>query len=224
MNTAYIVRPALVRPELKGWWEGPAWKGVDVITVACFRPEGSDHRPATSVKMLYDDSGIYGIFGVEDRYVRCVRTRYGEPVYKDSCVEFFVQPASGAGYFNFEFNCGGTMLACYITNPERTAGGFREFVSLPETEASGVAVFHSLPRVIDPEIEGPTLWYLEYFIPRGLLERYSGRFGEFRGGQWRANFFKCGDETSHPHWASWQPVPELNFHLPGRFGTIRFGE
>jgi len=37
----------------------------------------------------------------------------------------------------------------------------------------------------------------------------------------RGNFFKCGDETSHPHWASWSPISEeLNFHRPETFGSI----
>ncbi|MEW6117215.1 MAG: carbohydrate-binding family 9-like protein, partial [Nitrospirota bacterium] len=40
--------------------------------------------------------------------------------------------------------------------------------------------------------------------------------------EWRANFYKCGDATSHPHWASWAPVEALNFHLPHCFGTICF--
>ena len=35
-------------------------------------------------------------------------------------------------------------------------------------------------------------------------------------------FFKCGDKTSHPHWASWNPVDELNFHLPRCFSEIIF--
>ena len=39
---------------------------------------------------------------------------------------------------------------------------------------------------------------------------------------WRGNLYKCGDRTSHPHWAAWSPVDELNFHLPRCFGTLRF--
>jgi hypothetical protein len=42
------------------------------------------------------------------------------------------------------------------------------------------------------------------------------------GQVWHANFYKCGDHTSHKHWASWQPVKELNFHRPEDFGDIVF--
>jgi hypothetical protein len=70
----------------------------------------------------------------------------------------------------------------------------------------------------------PTEWLLEFFIPFALLEKYVGPFGHVYNQEWRANFQKCADDTSHPHWASWAPIDELNFHLPHCFGTIRFDD
>ena len=216
----YTVRSARLRPALRGDWDGPAWGQADVLELASFRPEGSAHRPVTSAKLLYDDAGAFGIFRVEDRYVRCVHTGYNDPVYKDSCVEFFVRPKEDRGYFNFEFNCGGAFLCSYITDPARVPGGFKEFVLIPEEDGKRIDVYHSMPRVIEPEVAEPTVWLLEFFIPFSLLEKYTGPIDT--GREWRANFYKCGDETSHPHWASWSPVDELNFHLPRCFGTLGF--
>jgi hypothetical protein len=218
----YKVGAAKSRPELQGLWDGLAWSRADTLELANFRAEGSDHRPKTSVRLLYNEEGIFGIFRVEDRYVRCVRTRYGEPVYKDSCVEFFVKPKPDKGYFNFEFNCGGVFLCSYITNPERTADGFREFVSIPEDDCRGVNVYHSMPAVVDPEITDAVTWILEFCIPFTLLGKYVELPADLGSSEWKANFYKCGDETSHPHWASWQPMPTLNFHMPAHFGSIRF--
>jgi hypothetical protein len=218
----YRIRLAHLQPEFKGTWDGPAWQQADSLELLHFRTEGSGHHPKTSARLLYNDEGIFGIFLVEDRYVRCVRTGYGDPVYMDSCVEFFVKPKEDKGYFNFELNCGGTMLCSYITNPERTAEGFKEFRLIPATEGSSVKIHHSMPKVVDPEIIDPVAWTLEFFIPFKLLEKYVGPIGEPCGQEWAANFYKCGDETSHPHWASWQPVPMLNFHMPESFGKIKF--
>ena len=205
-----------------GLWDGPAWSSANTLEIGNSRPEGSEHRPKTSARLLYSEEGIFGIFLVVDRYVRCVHTRYGEPVYKDSCVEFFVRPKPARGYFNFEFNCGGTLLCSYITNPERTPDGFVEYALIPEPEGRAVEVFHSLPAVVDPEIAGLTNWSLEFFIPFSLLEKYTGPTGDIGGQEWKANFYKCGDETSHPHWLSWKPLPQLNFHMPEYFGAVRF--
>lgn len=220
----YTVRLARIRPDMQGAWSGPAWEQADTLVIANFRPESSDHRPQTYARLLYNEDGLFGLFLVKDRYVRCVHTGYMEPVYKDSCVEFFVQPKAGRGYFNFEFNCGGSLLCFYIVDPTRVPGGFKDFTPLPEEEGRQVAIYHSMPPRVEPEIAVPTEWVLEFFIPFALLEKYVGPVSPVRGQEWRANFYKCADETSHPHWASWAPIDELNFHLPHCFGTLRFDE
>lgn len=222
MIPGYTVRPAPKRPDLAASWDAAEWRCADELRIANFRPEGSGHRPPTAARLLYDSSRLYGSFRVEDRYVRSVRTRYGEPVYKDSCVEFFVQPVPGRGYFNFEFNAGGTLLASHVLDPTRTPGGFRSFAPIPETDAVGVLVRSSLPRVVEPEREDALTWTLSFSIPFELLRAYGGGSAPGPGTEWRGNFYKCGDETSHPHWGSWSPVDELNFHLPRCFGQLRF--
>lgn len=206
-----------------GFAEQRAWDEVAALQLDHFRPEGSDHRPLTQVRLLYSRDGIAGVFRVEDRFVRSVHTRYGDPVCLDSCVEFFVQPRRDGGYFNFEFNCGGAMLCCYILDLKRNTDEPKESRALHAKDAAGVRVRSSMPAVVEPEIVDPVEWSLEFFIPFRLLEKYAGGLGDPAGQTWRANFYKCGDETSHPHWASWRPVPEVNFHLPEYFGELRFG-
>ncbi|MDP2157457.1 MAG: carbohydrate-binding family 9-like protein [Nitrospirota bacterium] len=218
----YIVRSAVIKPELAGHWDGAAWDQADTLELIHFRLEGSDHRPKTSVRLLYDSSGIFGIFKVEDQYVRSVHRVYQSPVCKDSCVEFFVQPKADKGYFNFEFNCGGALFCSYIIDPVRTPEGFRDFVKPPEEDGKQVLIYHSMPKIVEPEITEPATWFLEFFIPFSLLEKYVGTIGNISRQTWQANFYKCGDETSHPHWASWTELPEKSFHLPACFGKIIF--
>lgn len=219
---SYDICPALKKPEFQGEWNGLAWQNAGVLEIGHFRPEGSDHRPRTQAKLLYGHDAIYGLFRVEDRFVRCVHRRHQDPVFKDSCVEFFIQPPSGDGYFNFEFNCGGTLLASYVIDPRRTADGFAAFARLSKSDAREISIYHSQPKIIDPEITEPVVWYLEFGIPYRLMERYAGAIEIGDDVPWRGNLFKCADETSHPHWASWSPVDALNFHLPHCFGVFTF--
>jgi len=218
----YTVRLAVAAVPLQAQWADPIWNQADTLEIAHFRPEGSDHRPRTSARMLYDTTGVYGIFRVEDRYVRCVRTEYHDPVWRDSCVEFFAQPRPDRGYFNFEFNCGGAFLCMYITNPERIPDGFKEFVKVPAAIGRTIRARSSLPQRVDPEIPTPVVWTLSFFIPFALFEHYLGSLGAPAGQTWRGNFYKCADESSHPHWVSWAPVDEFNFHRPTCFGKIQF--
>ena len=210
------------RPPLTAGWKDPAWRERPVLEIATFRPESSDHRPPTRARLAYDENGLGGIFQVQDRHVRSVHTRFGEPVYRDSCVEVFLQPTSDKGYLNFEMNAGGTLLASHITDHRRTPDGFAAFTRLTEEDGDKVGVRSSLPRVVDPEVPGPVEWELAFFIPTSLLEKYVGPIGPLGGQSWRANLYKCADGTSHPHWASWSPVDALNFHMPECFGTLVF--
>jgi hypothetical protein len=218
----YTVRYADVRPTLEGEWSGPVWAHAETLEVGHFRPEGSEHQPHTLARLLWDERALYGIFQVQDRYVRCVHSGYMAPVYLDSCVEIFLQPRADKGYLNFEFNCGGSLLSFHIVDPTRVPGGFKDFTPLPESDVNRVSIYHSMPPQVEPEIVEPTKWYLEFSLPFSLLERWAGPFHPMGGQEWRANLYKCGDETSHPHWASWAPLDETNFHLPRCFGTIRF--
>ena len=217
----YVVHRAGIPPDLKGRWDGPAWRSAETLEVTNFRPEGSDHRPHTRARLLYDDEAVYGIFHVCDRYVRCVRTEFYQPVCKDSCVEFFVQPGNADGYFNFEFNCGGAFLFRYQGDRSDPQNRIVPVKPSPE-EVRMIRVYHSLPDVVDPELPEETEWVLEFAVPFALFARYVGPLGETGGQQWRANFYKCGDETSHPHWASWAPLAEESSHQPRCFGSILF--
>src|SRR5881394_1038939 len=88
----YVVRRAGTSISLTATWDDEVWTAAKTIEITNFRPESSDHRPKTGLRLLHDDKRIYGMFRVEDRFVRCTRTAYQSEVWKDSCVEFFAQP------------------------------------------------------------------------------------------------------------------------------------
>ena len=151
-----------------------------------------------------------------------MHTGFQSDVYKDSCVEFFVQPKAADGYFNFEFNCGGALLASYITDPTRIAGKVKKFIPLTPDDDLQIKRYSNMPRIVEPAITGHTVWFLGFSIPFAVLEKYTGKLAEISGQIWRANFYKCGNETALPHWGSWSELSELNFHLPNDFGKIQF--
>ena len=219
---SYTLLRSVRAPRLTMDWDGPEWKAADTLEISHFLPESSSHRPKTQAKLLYSSEGIHGIFKVQDRYVRCRGSRYGSPAFQDSCVEFFVEPVRSRGYFNFEFGCGGALLCSHITDHRRTGNGFRSWTRIPEEAGTLVRIAHSLPEAVDPEDAAERVWLLEFIIPFTLMERYVGSLSPVVSCSWRGNFYKCADKTSHPHWASWAPLPEKNFHLPECFGDLHF--
>lgn len=219
----YVIERTAAEPDLTVAFDSEVWRNANVLTVDNFLPESSAHNPLVECKMLYDDKGLYGIFNVRDQYVRCVHSGYQSSVCRDSCVEFFAKPRLDGGYFNFEFNCGGAVLTSYIRDNSRTPGGFADFEYIRDEDMDKIDIFHTMPETVDPEITEPTEWRLAFHVPFEFFTPYCGEVEHSAGTEWEANFYKCADDTSHPHWTSWNPIHEKNYHLPEDFGIVVFG-
>ena len=215
-------RPAA--PPLDGAWDSEPWRRAAPQDVAHFHERSTAHRPRVRAKLLHSGDALHVLFDVQDRFVRAACTRYGDMVCRDSCVEIFVQPKAGGGYFNFEVNCGGTMLLWYVRDTALTPEGrFTDFSEVPAAAAKEIGIYHSMPDRVPEEIVEPVEWRVQLAVPVRVLEAFTGPIGALGGQAWRANLFKCADATSHPHWASWSPIgAELNFHQPRYFGELRF--
>ncbi len=204
-----------------GRWDRDAWRGTLALCLDSFMGEKPSHMPFAQARLLAGPEALSVIFRVEDRWVRAMVRGYQGPVWTDSCVEFFFTPGASLseGYFNIEVNCGGAVLF------QHQQARDRERVLVGEMDAARLRVSHSLPERVDPEIVDPVTWTVEYQVPYEVLAKYAPVAKPASGVSWRANFYKCGDATSHPHWLTWSPVgwPTPDFHRPEFFGTLLFG-
>ncbi len=203
-----------------GGWNQTPWNAVSSELIENYMGKKPDHFPKAKVKIAYDETAIYLMFRVDDRYVRAVAAGHQDNVWEDSCVEFFFTPGPDVskGYFNLEMNCGGIMLFHFQT------GAGKGRIVIPKSECGRISIAHSLPRRVDPEIAEPVTWTVAYRVPIDLLKKYCEVITPAPHVRWRANFYKCADKTSHPHWLTWSPVdfPKPNFHLPQSFGVLEF--
>lgn len=201
-------------------WDMAPWDKLPFLRIGNHMGNKPVHFPNAEVKLGYDDASVHVMFRVSDRYVRAVAADHQDNVFEDSCVEFFFTPGEdiSQGYFNLEMNCGGTMLFHFQTEKGK------DRVVIPKDACRQIICTHTLPSRVDPELSGPVIWTVAYRLPLALLKRFSPVVMPGPGVQWRANFYKCGDKTSHPHWLTWSPVdfPTPNFHLPRFFGILEF--
>lgn len=202
-------------------WDKPQWQKAEPLDITLFMGNKPDHLPKTQAKVLYDAENIYICFRVEDKYVRAIAAEHHGDVWKDSCVEFFFTPSPdiNLGYFNIETNCIGSILMRHQTGHQENP------IPLNLTELNSIEIAHSLPReVISPEKSAPLTWTLEYRLPLKIAEKYTKVTKPAPGVKWRANFFKCADDSSHPHWMTWSIVKNDSpaFHLPEYFGILEF--
>ncbi|MHC4124643.1 MAG: carbohydrate-binding family 9-like protein [Planctomycetota bacterium] len=220
MYKKYEVLKTNAPAKLDGGWDGEIWSKAKLLDINNWMGDEPQHKPETQAKVLYDEEFIYVIFRVEDKYIKAVAQKYHDPVCRDSCVEFFFTPGEdiSKGYFNIEINCGGTMLLYHQIS--RSEGR----VAVSEADCDKIEIYHSEPKIIEPEKQEPTTWFVEYKVPLAMLKKYMKVIMPNTDVKWKANFYKCADKTSHPHWLTWSVVdlPKPDFHRPEFFGTLEF--
>ena len=177
--------------------------------VACVNWVEYPYAPKVTFRIAHSDDALAVMFEVEEDHLRAVAMSAEENVWEDSCVEFFVENPAGEGYFNFEVNCIGTMLAAKrISRTEATLFNAEQM--------DKIRCFGSLAKApIDSRGVGQKWWMVEV-IPFSLLGLKSAPKSL------RCNFYKCGDKCDRPHFLSWSPIdkPEPNFHCPEFFGEV----
>jgi len=216
----YIVKKASQSFKPDGNWNKKQFAGVEAVRLNNFMGAKPAHFPQVEAKLAYDDNFLYVIFKVDDNYIKAVNTEYDSSVCRDSCVEFFFTPSTDIeqGYFNAEINCCGTILLRH----QKARGA--ETVVVSKADAEKFEICSTFKGKVEPEITKPTQWLIEYKIPYEVLKKYAPVMNPSAGVQWRANFYKCADGTSKPHWLTWNKVelPQPDFHRPEFFGTLEF--
>jgi len=164
------------------------------------------HRPDVKVYLGYCDQKLWLHYLVANDFVRAVCREDQEPVWQDSCVEFFVK--QGDFYRNFEFNSLGVCLSAF--GPDRNSR-----TRLDEANLAQILRFPSLSIENLPSESVASNWSLTVAIPLELI-------GLDPGSQMMANFYKCGDETKVPHYISWSAIatPAPDFHQPAFFAQV----
>jgi hypothetical protein len=69
------------------------------------------YRPYTAFILVHDDDNLYIKFFISEETIRAVYIQNQcDPVWEDSCVEFFFKTEHSEEYYNFECNAIGTFL------------------------------------------------------------------------------------------------------------------
>ena len=171
------------------------------------------YKPKVAFAMAYGDSNVFLKFFVEEKHVRAIYSEPNQPVYKDSCVEFFVSFGDEPEYYNFEFNCAGT---CLLSFGEQRAN--REMTSADLIKSISFQSSIKPATTNDANIG----WELSLAIPFAAFQYHE--LSSIKGKKCRANFYKCGDDLPEPHFLAWNMIntEEPDFHRPEFFGTLEF--
>ncbi len=173
------------------------------------------YKPKVDFRIAYCQDQILLNYYVNEENIMAKETRVNGNVYKDSCVEFFISPDQNDVYYNFEFSCIGTIHVGYGEVGTSKAMIDPEILKL-------ISIRSSLRNQPFDERKGGHEWEMMIMIPKECLA-YDKEI-VLKGLQANANFYKCGDDTSKPHYITWNPIrTEIpDYHQPRYFGEISF--
>ncbi len=193
------------------------WDALPALSIGHYLWLGNGYEPKVEARVGCSDHYLYVRFEVFEKRVRVRHLDFQSPVYKDSCVEMFLDPFPdrGLGYFNFETNAAGTVLLGFGT-------GRHGRVRVPPDDLAGFRIQGSVAGAWDGPIREAS-WTVRYRVPQLLFRKYYADVLR-PGTAGKANFYKCGDETEVPHYGAWSPprVPAPDFHRPESFGSLVF--
>ena len=177
-------------------------------------PTEYPYRPCVEFRMAWCPDGLAIHYKVEEQSVRARYTDDGGMVWTDSCVECFIRNNDTNTYYNIECNCIGTLRMS-------VGDGRHHRQSIPAELMGKVLRWSSLGSDPFEERCQPTAWEFVMVIPSEAFMGEPLHLEE--GAALCANFYKCGDELSVPHFVSWNAIetPQPDFHRPEYFGELR---
>ena len=183
----------------------PDWAHIPVMQID-YQKKDVKHGIQAWAQLCWNDEGICVHLACKEKNIRKELTQKLDPIWEDSCLEFFLRPTEDMHYLNIEFNPNCAVFLGYsIRKPNITR------LILPNH-------MDTFRPIVNFTEDG---WEITYIVPFALVQNFFPAFVPKSGLQFYGNCYKCGDKTEIPHFLMWNPLPaECSFHTPEHFGKL----
>lgn len=190
-------------------------KETTTITIDKQNWHSCGYKPKVLANIGYNETELFLRFTVEEKAIRAVNTENNSKVSQDSCCELFISPDSNDYYYNFEFNCIGTLLMGYRKMGDTAIRPDKQIME----QVRRLSNLGNQP--FDLKV-GQFNWTLTIAIPLKAFFRHELTY--LNGNTFTANLYKCGDGLPKPHYLSLFPIntEKPSFHRPDYFGKLHF--
>ncbi|MEO5600128.1 MAG: carbohydrate-binding family 9-like protein [Cyclobacteriaceae bacterium] len=197
--------------ELTGDGTGGAWSQTTWIPLVK-RKGMADYK--TEVKLLYSDSGIYGLFSCKDKKITATLKEDFANLWTEDVIEIFFWPDESVPlYFEYELSPLNYELSILVPNLDGNFLGWKPW------KYEGERKTRHATKILKDTKQNPTEWIGEFFIPYALLKPLRN-VPPKKGSQWRMNMYRIDYDQEYTSW-TWLPV-QKNFHDFEKFGVMRF--
>ena len=197
--------------DISGNGSAREWETTDWIPLV--KRRGSAEY-STRAKLLYSDSGIYGLFSCEDEKITATLKEDFARLWTEDVVEiFFWTDESIALYFEYELSPLNYELPILVPNMNGDFLGWRPW------QYEGERKTRHATKIVKDANGKTTEWVAEFFIPYALLKPLQN-VPPKKGTEWRMNMYRNDFDRGSTSW-SWKPVSR-DYHDYEKFGSIRF--
>lgn len=172
-------------------------------------------KPNVTFKIAHNDTHIFLQYFVEENEILAKTEEDNGPVWTDSCVEFFISFNDSQYYYNAEFSCIGKALLGYRKEKNNS-------IHADKAIMDSIKRYSSLGFESFDVKQGDFKWNMLVVIPASAF--WMSDIKSLSENTARANFYKCGDNLTTPHFLSWSPIntENPNFHTIQFFRELRF--
>lgn len=167
---------------------------------------GGEFRPKTYAQLAFvPEKGFIARLTTYEKEPKAVYHENMDPVYTDSCLEFFARYKKG-GYINCEVNSNGAILSAYGESRENR-------VRLDK-------ITGKFPTVTVKKSKDK--WQAEITVGLDIIKAVYGAAAFRENSVIYGNFYKCGDDCEIKHYGSFAPVgtEKPDFHRPEYFAKM----
>ena len=192
-------------------WDSSSLDALNRVWASCVRISlrenlsGRQPRWGTEVRLGWSDDALHGLYLCQDPNPWATKTSRDDALWEEEVVGVFLDPfGDSLSYFEIEINPLNTVTDLFV---RRTLSGLRkDFRWNCEglTTACGTLAYG---------------WVAAFQIPfESLGDCHPARFPV-----WRANFSRIDrSKDGEFELSAWSPTFVKSFHVPGRFGVMRF--
>jgi hypothetical protein len=169
-----------------------------------------DYVPKVEFSIAHNRKAICLKYYVEEAVIKASYYKTDDPVFRDSCVEFFIAFNREDAYYNLEVNVIGTCKLNFGKNRYDRIVVAEQLIK----KIRYLSVIKNGNKAIQ--------WQITLYVPADVFSMHE--IDDFSGQIGGANFYKCGDDLPTPHFLCWNDIdtPEPDFHVRRCFGEVLF--
>ena len=191
-------------------------EGIEYNTVSAVNwPDKYPYLPAVDFAVAHNGTNLLIHYRVTEKRTLGTMVKDLDPVYKESCCEFFCMNEGDSLYYNIESNClGSILMECGSGREGRTVSTEENLLFIDR--------WASLGRKSVGLITQETHWELALVVPISAFWRHD--YGTLSGKTFLVNVYNCVGSGDDRQYVTWNPIdtPSPDFHRPEYFRRLYF--